>query len=156
VATGRTLAACGTLAALGDVELHCLAFFQPATFLDGADVDEYVVTGLRLNEAVALVGSNHLTVPTGMLLALLRHLEASITRRQTPAASDQLDCAAQSNATGAGAKEHHAHRHPARPKPACAIGPRPHHVGCGQSPLASQLPIRRSDSNTLHLVNPDR
>ena len=31
---------------------------------------------------------------------------------------------------------------------------RPHHVGCGQSPLASQLTIRRSDSNTLHLVNP--
>ena len=34
-----------TLAALGDVELDGLAFFQPAT-----------VTGLRLDEAVALVG----------------------------------------------------------------------------------------------------
>ena len=78
----------GTLAALGDVELHGLAFFQPATFLDSADVDEDVVTGLRLNKAVALVGSNHLTVATGMLLALLRHLEASTIRRQaTPAAS---------------------------------------------------------------------
>jgi hypothetical protein len=103
----------GTLAALDDVELHGLAFFQPATFLDGADVDEYVVTGLRLDEAGALVGSNHLTVPTGMLLALLRHLEASTTRRQaTSAASDKLDCAAQSNATGAGARQHHAHRPP--------------------------------------------
>ena len=28
--------------------------------------------------------------------------------------------------------------------------------GCGPSPLASQLTIRRSDRNTLHLVNPDR
>jgi len=68
-------------------------------------MDEHVVAGLRLDEALALVGSNHLTVPTGMLLALLRHLEASTTRRQTtPAASDQLDCAAQANLTGAGPK----------------------------------------------------
>jgi hypothetical protein len=44
--------------------------FQRATFLDGADVDEYVVAGLGLDEAVALLGLNHLTVPTGMLLAL--------------------------------------------------------------------------------------
>jgi hypothetical protein len=91
------------LGPLGHVELDGPACFQPATFLDGTDVDEYVVTGLGLDEAVALVGSNHLTVPTGMLLALLRHLEASTTRCQaTSAASDKLDCAAQSNATGAG------------------------------------------------------
>jgi hypothetical protein len=36
------------LAALGDVELDGLAFFQPATFLDGTDLHEYVVAGLGL------------------------------------------------------------------------------------------------------------
>jgi hypothetical protein len=43
----------GTLAALGDIELNGLAFFQPATFLDGADVDEHVVARLGLDEAIA-------------------------------------------------------------------------------------------------------
>ena len=46
----------GALAALSDVELHGLACFQPAAVLDSADVDEYVVAGLRLDEALALVG----------------------------------------------------------------------------------------------------
>jgi hypothetical protein len=46
----------GTLAALSDVELDGLACFQPVTFLDSADMDEHVVAGLRLDEALAHVG----------------------------------------------------------------------------------------------------
>jgi hypothetical protein len=62
----------GTLAALGDLELDGLAF-QPAAFLDGTDLYEHVVAGLGLVKPWPLLGSNHLTVPTGMLLVLLRH-----------------------------------------------------------------------------------
>src|SRR5215212_12084674 len=46
----------GAFLALGDVELDGLAVLQRAAVLDGADVDEDVVAGLGLDEAVALVG----------------------------------------------------------------------------------------------------
>src|SRR4029453_4783327 len=46
----------GALLALGDVELDGLAVLERATVLDGAGVDEDVVAGLGLDEAVALVG----------------------------------------------------------------------------------------------------
>src|SRR5437867_9406013 len=46
----------GALLALGDVELDGLAVLQRATVLDSAGVDEDVVAGLGLDEAVALVG----------------------------------------------------------------------------------------------------
>src|ERR671918_242963 len=46
----------GALLALGDVELDGFALVQRATVLDGAGVDEHVVAGLGLDEAVALVG----------------------------------------------------------------------------------------------------
>ena len=60
----------GALLTLGDVELDRLALVQRAIVLDGAGVHEHVGAGLGLNEAVALLALNHLTVPPVMLLVL--------------------------------------------------------------------------------------
>jgi hypothetical protein len=82
------------------VELHGLAFFQPATFLNGADVDEQVVTGLGLDEAVALVGVELLDGSNRHAACPPLAIELSTTRRRaTPVATDKLDCAAQPNVT---------------------------------------------------------
>src|SRR4029453_4169141 len=46
----------GAFLALGDVELDGLAVGQRGPVLDGADMHEHVVAGLRLDEAIATVG----------------------------------------------------------------------------------------------------
>src|SRR5215203_2490414 len=86
----------GALLALGDVELDGFALVQRATVLDGADVDEQVVAGLGLDEAVALVGvepldgsNRHAACPPSVSSEVSVH-----TGTRRPGAWDKLDCAA--------------------------------------------------------------
>jgi hypothetical protein len=69
----------GSLSSLLDVELDGLAFLQglqPAS-LHRAEVDEDILALLGSDEAVAPVGSNHLTVPLAMIGCLLRGAKRS-------------------------------------------------------------------------------